>query len=102
MSRIQREFSARRGRQILITALFMIPVVVVAILRRNQPGPVTSLMGVSIRWWLIAFFVVALVAVVASQLNWRCPACGSPLSRRLNHEFCPKCGAALFYRPRGQ
>lgn len=95
MSQIQREFAARRRRQILITALFMVPVVVLAILRRNRPGPVTSLMGVSIQWWLIGFFAVILVAVVASQRNWRCPACGGPLSRKLSHEFCPRCGAAL-------
>ena len=95
MRAFQREFAARRRRQILITALFMVLVVVLAILRRNQPGPVTSLMGVPIKWWLIGFFAVILVAVVASQRNWRCPACGGPLSRRLNHEFCPKCGASL-------
>jgi len=94
-SEFKREFAARRGRQVWISVLFMVPVVVVAIAKRNHPGPLVAMMGFPIRAWLIGFFALLLAAIALSFRNWRCPACGGPLSRTLNHPYCPRCGAQL-------
>jgi hypothetical protein len=94
-TRYRREFAARRGRQVWITALFMVPIVVVAVARLRHSGPLTELMGVPIRTWLIGYFAFMLVLIVASFRNWRCPACGGPLSRTLNQRRCRRCGLEL-------
>jgi len=94
-TRFKREYASRRGRQVWISALFMVPVVVVAIAKHNHPGPLVAMMGIPIRMWLIGFFVLMLVAIALSFRNWRCPACGGPLSRTLNHPYCRRCGAEL-------
>jgi uncharacterized membrane protein YvlD (DUF360 family) len=94
-SQFKREFAARRQRQVLISALFMVPVVVVAIAKRNHPGPLVAIMGMPIRRWLVGFFALIVVAVALSLRNWRCPACGGPLSRSLSHTICRRCGAEL-------
>jgi hypothetical protein len=94
-SEFKREFATRRGRQVWILVLFMVPVVVVAMAKRNHPGPLLAVMGIPIRAWLIGVFALLLVAVALSLRNWRCPACGGPLTRTLNHPYCPRCGAQL-------
>jgi len=94
-SEFKREFATRRHRQVLISALFMVPVVVVAIAKRNHPGPLDAIMGIPIRLWLVGFFALIVVAIGLSLRNWRCPACGGPLSRSLNHTICRRCGAEL-------
>ena len=94
-SSFKRDFAARRRRQVLISALFMVPVVVVAIAKRNHPEPLVAVMGIPIRVRLVGFFALMLVAIALSLRNWRCPACGGPLSRTLNHPYCPRCGAEL-------
>jgi hypothetical protein len=93
--RIRRQFAARRRLQALISALLMVPVVAVAIAKLNHPGPLVAMMGVPIRVWLIGAFALLLILVALSFRNWRCPACGGPLSRTLNHPTCPRCGAEL-------
>ena len=94
-SQFKREYAARRRTQIAISALFMVPVVVVALAKRNHPGSLDAIMGIPIRMWLIGFLALFLVAIALSLRNWRCPACGGPLSRTLNHTICRRCGAEL-------
>ncbi|HKQ58354.1 MAG TPA: hypothetical protein VJY35_10855 [Candidatus Eisenbacteria bacterium] len=94
-SDLKRRFAARRRSQVLIYALFMVPVVVVALAKRNHPGPLDAIMGIPIRAWLIGFFALILGAIALSFRNWRCPACGGLLTRTLNHPICRRCGAEL-------
>ena len=92
---IKREFATRRARQTWITAAYALPIVALAILKRNQPGPVEALMSVPIRTWLIGCLAYFALLVVFSFHNWRCPACEGPLSRTFNHGVCRRCGAEL-------
>ena len=92
---IKREFATRRRRQSWIVAGFALPVVLLAIASRNHPGPIDELMGVPIKLWLLGVLAFMAVLVVLSFRNWRCPACGGPLSRTFQHLSCRRCGAVL-------
>lgn len=92
----KREFAARQTRQILITAVFFVPLVAVAVARVQQgPGPIRELMGLPPRTWMMCYVPLLIVAIVLSFRNWRCPACGAPLSRTFNHPCCRHCGTRL-------
>ncbi len=60
-----------------------------------------SIAGESIRqyvnsqYFLIATVITAILTMVFSYYNWRCPSCKSYLGRNMSVETCPKCGVRL-------
>jgi hypothetical protein len=80
---IIQQYRARRTRQILIGIGVLVAVALLAFLARREAvfGPIV--------------FGVAVLGLVASFFNWRCPACRRYLGRSFNPAFCPNCGTAF-------
>ena len=80
----KREFAVRRRRQRLLVIPFVLIVIAITVARNRYgftaPG---------------ALFATAIVALLFSVRNWRCPACKRYLGRGMNPRFCARCGVAL-------
>lgn len=94
--RVLHDFARRHARQKIATAPFIAVLAIGAILWvLRKVGIVTGphpLLG----WTL---FGVVLILGLFAAWNWRCPACGGYLGRKLSPRTCVHCGAAL-RRPR--
>ena len=88
---IQSAYKARRGRQILISILALVGVVVMLYAYVN-PAALAPLKPLQIML-LALVYEVGLLA--ASLLNWRCPNCNKYLGRGYNPESCRRCNAKL-------
>ncbi len=82
---IQNAFAERRRRQIILSTVFLVGIALLrsALERASDTLTVSLFIG-----FIGAFFI-------GTRKNWRCPACGRYLGKRLNPCACQHCGAAL-------
>ncbi|MCA1664638.1 MAG: hypothetical protein LC659_10275 [Myxococcales bacterium] len=77
---VKDQFRVRFRRQMLLTAI-MLPAAVAAKLdSRDIESPLE-----------LAALTVALVGVILTLINWRCPSCNRYLYRRIYPSRCPRC-----------
>jgi hypothetical protein len=88
----KRQFAVRRRRQMLLVIPFVLFFIGVTAARN---GHVLGVFGLPPEVLSGAFLVFAIVAVLFSLKNWRCPACERYLGRSMSPRFCPKCGVGL-------
>jgi len=92
LAEIQRQFAARRRRQIIL----MVPVVLLIVFGfALRAGVDFDRFGIHRAWAGPVFLILILAAVTYSFVNWRCPACNVYLGRALSLRFCPRCGTEL-------
>jgi hypothetical protein len=83
------DFARRRRRHIggfVATVVSMLLVIALPGSRLTLPfGPGTPPLP----------FIIGLIFIVSSWVNWRCPACRKMLSGELSPRFCSRCGVEL-------
>lgn len=85
---IRAEFRKRRTIQFGLVALAVVALVLVlADVGLTGEGTASVLTAISA--------VVVVLVLVASLINWRCPACKRYLGRGFVPKFCRHCGASL-------
>lgn len=89
---IKSEFKKKKTRQFLI-AIPLLPAIIVIVLTSKLGTELLN--GISNLHLLIVAFVIVIIGLVFSLLNWRCPNCNSYLGKRINPKFCANCGVEL-------
>ena len=85
-------FATRRKRQLLVTLPMIAAFLAIGLGSGAEGGDV---LGIPSQVLTMAAVVLALLLVVFSFQNWRCPACNGYLGRYWGPKYCPKCGVAL-------
>ena len=88
----KREYSTRRRRQLVVSAPFIVAIVLLAVAQDREAGTVA---GIPQGIWLPVFVVGVIGLLIFSLFNWRCPACSAYFGRTWNPRFCSKCGTPL-------
>ena len=89
---IRRTFAKRRRNQLWLLVVFA-PIVFGELLYQRHVA--ATVLGMSPQVAAPIFLVLAVVGLLYSLRNWRCPACSKYLGRSINARNCLNCGVRL-------